>query len=84
VHVQVDRIEAAGLLERWPAREDRRGVEIAITREGRAMAKRMWPVYAAAVKEHFADPLADDEAAALRDALGRVHASARGLRPAGP
>jgi hypothetical protein len=37
----------------------------------------MWPVYAAEIQASFADVLGDDEAAAVRDALLRVHDAAR-------
>jgi DNA-binding MarR family transcriptional regulator len=72
----VDRIEAAGLLRRQPSADDRRGTEIVLTREGAAMLRRMWPVYAAEIQRSFVDVLGDEEAAALRDSLDRVHAAA--------
>jgi DNA-binding MarR family transcriptional regulator len=72
----VDRIEAAGLLRRRPSADDRRGTEIVLTREGAAMLRRMWPVYAAEIQRSFVDVLGDDEAAALRDSLDRVHVAA--------
>ncbi len=73
----VDRIEAAGLLRRQPSADDRRGTEIVLTREGAQMLRKMWPVYAAEIQASFVDVLGDDEAAALRDALARVHDAAR-------
>jgi DNA-binding MarR family transcriptional regulator len=73
----VDRIEAAGLLRRRPSARDRRGTEIVLTREGAAMLRRMWPVYAAEIRRSFVDVLGDDEAAALHDSLVRVHEAAR-------
>jgi DNA-binding MarR family transcriptional regulator len=77
----VDRIEAAGLLRRRPSADDRRGTEIVLTKAGAAMLRRMWPVYAAEIQRSFVDVLGDDEVAALRDALVRVHEAAR--QPAG-
>lgn len=73
----VDRIEAAGLLRRQPSAGDRRGTEIVLTKEGAAMLRRMWPVYAAELRRSFVDVLAEDEAAALRESLARVHDAAR-------
>ena len=46
----VDRLEAAGLVARERAEEDRRGAFAVLTVQGRAMRKKMWPVYAAAIK----------------------------------
>jgi len=68
----VDRLEGRGLLRREPDPEDRRGSYAAITEEGRTMLRRMWPVYAAGIAEHFGRHLTDDEARAVASALGRV------------
>lgn len=68
----VDRLEGAGLLKREPDSTDRRGSYAAITDEGRAVLRRMWPVYAAGIAEHFGEHLTDDEARAIVTALGRV------------
>jgi DNA-binding MarR family transcriptional regulator len=68
----VDRIVAAGMLERQPAPGDRRGTEVVITARGVDLLKEMWPVYAGVVNAHFADPLPASRADALRDALRRV------------
>jgi DNA-binding MarR family transcriptional regulator len=73
----VDRIEAAGLLRRQASTTDRRGTEVMLTREGAAMLRRMWPVYATAIRRWFVDALSEEEAAAIRDALSQVHAHAR-------
>jgi len=50
----VDRLEAAGLARREPVPEDRRGSYVAITTAGRAMLKRMWPIYSAGIERLFA------------------------------
>jgi DNA-binding MarR family transcriptional regulator len=73
----VDRIEAAGMLRRQPTPEDRRGTEIVITRAGERLLRKMWPVYAAAIDEHFASKLPDRDAKTVRESLERVRASAR-------
>jgi DNA-binding MarR family transcriptional regulator len=73
----VDRLEAAGLVRREATPDDRRGTVIAITREGAAMLRRMWPVYAAEIRHSLVDPLEEQDAHALNDILARVHAAAR-------
>ena len=50
----VDRLEAAGVARREPVPEDRRGAYVVITPEGRALLKRMWPVYSAGIERLFA------------------------------
>jgi DNA-binding MarR family transcriptional regulator len=50
----VDRLEAAGLARREPVPEDRRGAYVVLTPQGRAMLKRMWPVYSAGIERLFA------------------------------
>lgn len=68
----VDRLEAEGLVERQRAQDDRRGAFAAITAAGRALRRKMWPVYAAAIKELFEDHIADKEAAQMQSTLRRV------------
>lgn len=47
----IDRIENAGYVERLTCEEDGRGQLIAITAAGRAIRRKMWPVYARAVED---------------------------------
>ncbi|HVY07329.1 MAG TPA: MarR family transcriptional regulator [Burkholderiales bacterium] len=75
----VDRLEEAGLVERVRSKEDRRGAFAVVTAEGRALRKKMWPVYAAAIKELFEDHITEREAAQLREPLERMLAA---IRPA--
>ena len=70
----VDRIEAAGLLRRQASATDRRGTEIVLTREGAAMLRRIWPVYATELQCSFVAVLTPEEAACVRDALSQVDA----------
>lgn len=49
----VDRLVDAGLVERQRTREDGRGAHAVLTEKGRALRKRMWPVYRAAIAELF-------------------------------
>jgi DNA-binding MarR family transcriptional regulator len=73
----VDRVEAAGLLRRRQARDDRRGTEVVLTDEGVAKLRSMWPVYARVLREHLAGTLSEEEAFLVRDALERVAGSVR-------
>ena len=50
----VDRVEAAGYVRREPDPADRRALQIAITDEGVALLRRMWPVYEDGIQRHFA------------------------------
>lgn len=68
----LNRIEAAGLLERQPCKEDRRGHIVAITTSGETLRRRMWPVYAASLQSAVGAKLSDDEAAQLGDLLGKL------------
>ena len=49
----VDRLVEAGLVARRKTSEDRRGLYAVLTEKGRAMRRRMWPVYRAAIAELF-------------------------------
>lgn len=68
----VDRIEAEGLLERRPARDDRRAVEVTITADGSKLLRRMWPVYEAVLRERFEASLSRQDALAISRALAKV------------
>ena len=68
----IDRLERAGLVERRPCPEDARGQVVRITRDGRAMLKRMWPVYAAAIRRLVGERLSDADADRLWKLLGKL------------
>lgn len=74
----IDRLEAAGLVERERAEDDRRGAFAVLTTQGRTMRRKMWPVYAAAIKELFEDRIGEREAAQMGDSLRRILDAARG------
>ncbi|MGE3876601.1 MAG: MarR family winged helix-turn-helix transcriptional regulator [Parvibaculaceae bacterium] len=76
----LDRMEAAGLVERIACPGDGRGQMIALTTEGRAMQKRMWPTLRDAVEEHVAPDLSERELEQLVRLLGAIGGS---LRPDG-
>jgi DNA-binding MarR family transcriptional regulator len=65
----IDRLTAAGYVERRPHPEDGRSQEILITEAGRELLRRMWPVYASAIERHVGAQLADETEAELLSAL---------------
>jgi len=74
-----DRLEATGLVERRDAADDGRGYDLVLTRAGRAMRKRMWPVYEAQIEQLFARHVSVDEARVMGQALGRTVKAARSV-----
>jgi DNA-binding MarR family transcriptional regulator len=68
----LDRLEKAGYIERRPCPDDGRGQVVAITAAGRALVKRMWPTYRAAIARHVGSKLSEDEAARLAALLGKL------------
>src|SRR5829696_9207942 len=73
----VDRAVAAGVVAREPDPDDRRAQQVVLTDAGRALLRRMWPVYRRGIAEHFAGQL-DGDPAALAATLRRIVDSARG------
>src|SRR3954447_2704677 len=73
----VDRAERAGVVRREADPEDRRALQVALTDEGVALLRKMWPVYERGIEEHFVAHLGASPAR-LRRVLERVGASARG------
>jgi DNA-binding MarR family transcriptional regulator len=67
-----DRLENAGLIEREICADDRRGAYCVITRAGRQMRARMWPMYQKGIEELFAAHVGADEAKSMSTALQRV------------
>jgi len=72
-----DRLEDAGLIERQDAAEDGRGYDLVLTRAGRALRKKMWPVYEAQIEQLFSRHIGAEEARCIGEALGRAVKSAR-------
>jgi DNA-binding MarR family transcriptional regulator len=68
----VDRMVAAGLVERRPCDDDGRGHKVVVTDAGRAMRRRMWPVYAGAIEQAVGRYFTVREARTLGDLLGRL------------
>jgi DNA-binding MarR family transcriptional regulator len=68
----LDRIEAAGYIERRPCDDDGRGQIVALTKAGRERRRSTWPIYASAIQKAIATRLSEAEAAALDDLLGKL------------
>lgn len=73
-----DRLEDAGLIERRDSAEDGRGYDLVLTRAGRALRRKMWPVYEAEIERLFSRHVSAEEARALGEALARVTRAAQG------
>jgi len=68
----IDRLVAAGYVDKRKSPEDGRGVVIGLLPEGEALLKTMWPKYRAAVEIEFAAHLDAGDAEALWRILGKV------------
>lgn len=68
----LDRMEAAGLVARAPCPDDARGQVVTLTPAGRAMLKRMWPVYRRTIGQRLSERLKAGEAEALARILSRL------------
>lgn len=68
----LDRMATSGVLERRPCVEDGRGHSLHLTAQGRKLLTDMWPVYAKAIKTHFAARLTTPEREALNGILGKL------------
>lgn len=72
----VDRMQAAGLVERGPVVSDARGSFAVLTSEGAATLRRATPIHLRGVAEHFSRLLSREESGVLRRALQRVAGAA--------
>jgi DNA-binding MarR family transcriptional regulator len=68
----VDRLEAAGFVERVSCDTDRRGQWAQLTRAGYERLRAASPTHLRGIAEHFLDRIPADELAALRGTLERV------------
>jgi DNA-binding MarR family transcriptional regulator len=66
----IDRIERAGYVERRDCEDDGRGQLIIITERGKAIRRKMWPVYARAIEGAVGRHLSPKQAETLDDLLG--------------
>lgn len=79
-----DRLETAGLLEREACPNDRRGNFCVITDAGRAMRKKMWPVYRDQIAALFSDQIDDKQAKIMGDCLATIVDALKSRDPEGP
>ena len=68
----LDRMEAAGLVERKLAKNDRRRFEVSLTDAGKKEFERVWPKHQQAVRERCLAYLTNDEMAVIHNALSKV------------
>ena len=68
----IDRMEAAGAVERISCADDARGQLVRETASGKALRKRMWPVYASAIQDVVGSKLTSAQAGQLAGLLGRL------------
>jgi len=68
----IDRLVAAGYVDKRKSREDGRGVAIGLLPEGEALLQAMWPRYRDAVETEFSAHLGDGDAEVLWKILGKV------------
>jgi len=73
----VDRLENEGLVTRSRPPEDRRATFVTVTKQGRALRKKMWKVYEAAVDELFLTQFTSAERRTISEALDRAASAAR-------
>jgi DNA-binding MarR family transcriptional regulator len=71
----VDRLEKEGLVERRQCTQDGRSNVLCITAKGRELRRKMWPVYAAGIEEHFGARLTAEEAQQLAGLLAKLVAT---------
>ena len=69
----IDRMVRAGYVQRRACLEDGRGHLLELTRLGRELQRRMWPIYAQAIDRHVGWHLGSDEnATQLATLLGKL------------
>ncbi len=67
----IDRMEAAGLVQRHLCPSDRRAFETSLTSKGREARAQSWPIYAHAIAEGFGSRYSEEEAQHLAELLAR-------------
>ena len=77
----VDRMEAAGLIQRVRPEDDRRTILVVLTETGTATLQRARRYHRDGVERHFAQHLTDTDVKALTRSLEKISAHARPLRP---
>lgn len=70
----VDRMAEAGLVDRAPCEDDRRGTFVILTPRGGDSLREAAPGHLRGIEGHFTRFLSDDEAVAMKTALERIAA----------
>lgn len=73
----IDRLETQRLVTREACADDARGAFAVITPAGRAVMRRMWPVYHDTLRACFLDHLDERETARLAELMRRIVAANR-------
>jgi DNA-binding MarR family transcriptional regulator len=68
----IDRMESEGHIKRKNCHDDGRGQIILITRQGRKLMRKIWPVYQSVLTAHFADRLSKADTEKLTNLLGKL------------
>lgn len=68
----LDRLVAAGHVEKLKSETDGRGVVVRLMPSGEELLSNMWPVYAAGIEQHFSSRLEEGDAENLARLLGRL------------
>lgn len=71
----VERLENKGLVQRRPARNDQRGVELSLTEEGRAVQKRLGRIHVRGIHDLLAPALDSEELAQVKKLMDKLLAS---------
>ncbi|UWX96169.1 MarR family transcriptional regulator [Arthrobacter zhaoxinii] len=71
----VDRLQARGLVQRRPAENDQRGVELSLTEEGRAVQRRLGRIHVRGIHELLTPALDSTELEQLKELTDKVLAS---------
>jgi DNA-binding MarR family transcriptional regulator len=77
----IDRMAAAGLVERVRPADDRRSILVVLTAKGTETMEEARRYHRDGIEKHFSQHLADADVKALTRALEKVSAHARPLRP---
>jgi len=71
----VERLENKGLVQRRPARNDQRGVELSLTEEGRAVQKRLGRIHVRGIHDLLAPALSAEELVQVKELMDKLLSS---------
>ncbi|MER2134196.1 MAG: MarR family transcriptional regulator [Arthrobacter sp.] len=71
----VERLENKGLVQRRPARNDQRGVELSLTEEGSAVQKRLGRIHVRGIHDLLAPALNPEELTQVKELMDKLLAS---------